>query len=113
MKKFSKILDKLATDKHHFIVKRIMVRGKLDEAVELMLDIATQQESIMEIPADWFQHWKQRWLPRWLKRKYPVRMNWVYAITKFPELQVPQLGRSYLHLQVIDLDKLVKELEGD
>lgn len=113
MKKFSFILDKLAQDKYSFIIKRIMAKGNLNEAVELLLDVATQEELIREIPRDWWQHLKQRWMPRWLQRRFPVKTAWIYAIYKYPELQVPSLGRAYVHLVVIDSDKLIKELERD
>lgn len=113
MTKFSKIIDRLATDKYNFIIRRIVAKGKLDEAVELILDLATQNEPIMEVPADWFQHWKLRWLPRWLKRKFPPKMVWVWAIHKFPELNLPRLGREYVHLTIVDESKLIKELEED
>jgi len=113
MTKFSKILDKLAVDKYSFIIRRIAVRGKLDEAVELILDIATQEEPIQEIPASLWQHFKLRWFPRWLKRKFPPKMVWVVAVHTFPELAIPPLGREYVSLKIVDSDKLIKELEGD
>ena len=111
MRKFADILNKMETDKYYFIARRIKVHGKLDEAVDLILNVATLEEPIQEIPADWFQHFKLRWFPRWLKRKFPAKMVWVVAIHKFPELQIPPLGREYVHLKVVDQDKLMKELE--
>jgi len=40
-------------------------------------------------------------------------MNWVAAIHKFPELRVPMLGKEFIHLKVVDQDRLMKELERD
>lgn len=113
MKNLQDIVDKLSADKYNFIIRRLVVRGDINEAVEVMLDIATQEELIREIPKDWWQHFKLRWYPCWLKRKFPVKMAWVGAIRKFPEIQVPPLGREYVHLVVVDSDKLVKRLEGE
>ena len=113
MKKLKTIVDKLAQDKYHFIIRRLVVHGKLDEAVDVILDLATINEPIREIPFDWWAHFKLRWFPKWLKRKFPPRMVWVVAVHRFPELQVPDLGREYISLKTIDPDKLVKEIDQD
>lgn len=69
-----------------------------------ILRLATLEEPIVEIPADWWQHFKHRWFPRWLRRKFPVKTKWVSAVHKFPELEVPQgiLGREFVHLRLVD-----------
>lgn len=132
VKEFNDVVDKIKTDE--FILKvrkafaqealspsmmRVLSRVVLEEVVLMsavkviraVLEFATQEEPIKEIPADWWQHFKLRWFPRWLKRWLPVQMKWVVAIHKWPELMMPSLGREYVHLTVVDTDKLIKELE--
>lgn len=110
MTKLSDLVDKLAVDKYHFIMRRIIVRGKIDEVVEVILDIATQEETLCQYPANWLEALKERWFFGWLKKRFPVRMKQVIAVHKFPELDAP-VGREFVHLRIVDQDKLMKELE--
>lgn len=83
--------------------------------IALVLDIATQEEPMMRIPADWWQAFKERWYPQWLKKKSPVKYKEIVAVHRFPELEVPHevLGREFVHLKIVDVDKMVKEQEEE
>uniref|UniRef100_A0A6M3K1Z7 Uncharacterized protein n=1 Tax=viral metagenome TaxID=1070528 RepID=A0A6M3K1Z7_9ZZZZ len=86
---------------------RYQVIWGADDTARLILDIATMEEPIMEIPADWWQHFKQRWFRGWLTRKFPVKTKWIGAEHKFPELSIPDslLGKEFVHLAIINPQK--------
>lgn len=134
MAELSKAISKIKTDEITLRVRRLVAEARLSptqmralkrvdlqsfltkqsvELIRAVLDLACLEEPIQEIPADWWQHFKLRWFPKWLKRRFPVKMEWIAAIHKFPELDVPPLGREYLHLRVVDSDKLIRKLEED
>ncbi len=104
----------LALDRNGIIVNpdRFIIEN-MGDSIRVLLDVATQEEDIMETPSDWWQHFKLRWFPRWLKKRYPVKMSWISAIHQFPELDIPHnvLGREFVHLKVIDSWKLQDKME--
>jgi len=79
-----------------------------DWAIQALINFATQEEQVFDYPADWWQWCKERWFPRWLKRKSPVRMSRIWAVHKYPEVNIPQefVGQEFVHFKVADLDKL-------
>ena len=89
-----------------------LIESKKGEvAFRILLDVATQEEELISIPANWWQALKERVLPKRLKWWFPVRCKEVWAYHKFPELGFPEevVGREFVHLQVIDQDKLMKK----
>jgi len=128
-----KLLDDCLSEEFIFKVQRIWVERALDYGIllhperlkvtvwdminmdaigiRLLLDIATQKGDTWAIPADWWQHFKQRWFPRWLERRFPVRTKLIGALHKFPEIDLPPMGREFVHLRVIDPWKLQDKLE--
>jgi len=80
------------------------------KAIRALLTIATKEEQVFDYPANWFQAFKERCFPRWLKKKIPVRMNRVWAIHLFPELNIPNefVGREYVSFRVVNVDRLEK-----
>lgn len=72
--------------------------------IQLVLNIATQEEDLCRYPADWWQALKERWFPEWLKRKTPVVWTEVIAIHKFLELAIPDsvLGREFVNLKIVE-----------
>jgi len=87
--------------------------GKL--ILRALLRVATQEDPLCRYPVDWWQAVKERWFPPWLLRRYPVRYKEVIAVHNFPELDPPEgvLGREFVHLKVVDMDKLQKKLEKE
>lgn len=91
---------------------RVEVESLIDDAgdgiIRVLLTVATQEEQLAEFPADWWQFFKERWFPQWLLRRYPVKKKQIWAIHKYPELDVPTsfLGREFVHLRVISQEEI-------
>ena len=85
------------------------------KVIRAMLQIATQEEELCSYPADWWAAFKLRWFPVWLLKRYPAKEVQVMAVHKFPELNPPEsvLGREFVHLKTIDMDKVQKKLERE
>lgn len=88
--------------------------------LRVLLHIATQEETISEIPSGWFQAFKARWLmnpkwvrlyPKWVRRWVQPKMSWIVAVHKFPELDVPDsvMGREFVHIRVVPPDALERQ----
>jgi hypothetical protein len=88
---------------YDLIIRRVVVEaGSKPEAVQAVLLLATMEQPIMKIPADWWQAFKQRWFPEWLKARFPVEWAEIEAIHKFPEVDVPWgLGKEHVHLSLV------------
>ncbi len=73
--------------------------------IRALLNLATKDEPYFEYPDGWWQHFKEDCFPKWLKRKFPVRKNWIEAIWKFPEINIPPefLGKRFVHFEVMKL----------
>ena len=105
-----KLASVLALDEFGIVIDgnqlNITVAGDM---IRGLLSLATQEEPILELPDGLWEHFKERWFPRWLKRRYPVRMKWVVAYHKYPELAVPEsmIGREFVHLKIVDPDRLM------
>ncbi len=78
-------------------------------AGKAVLMVATREDFMFWYPANWWQAFKARWFPWWLKKWSPVQQACVTAITKYPELRIPNemLGQEFVHLEVLT----PKELE--
>lgn len=96
---------------------RLQVKSFLDgwgrQTIRLLLPIATKEDQVFDYPADWWQAFKERWFPQWLLKRYPVTRNRVWAIHKFPELNVPNeyVGREFVHFRVIRDEELMDNEE--
>jgi len=79
--------------------------------IRLLLDVATREKKIDEIPANWFEGLKEaiyrRWPrpSRWAARRWHPRMKWVVAMSQFPELHVPNelVGREFVTVRIVDM----------
>lgn len=100
----------LLMDTKRFVLERVIRDHIPGEIFRGILAIATQEEEVHKYPADWWHMFKARFFPTWLKRKSPIRYNYVWAIHKFPELNLPNslVGREFVHFKVIDSDELEK-----
>lgn len=136
------ILEAVSSESFKFSMKRLGVEIALDEhglildpdrfsiedivfdngryMLRTLLNVATQEETIAEIPVNWWEHLKKTiyrntWFPRWIKRRFPVEVDWLVAVHKFPELNVPEslLGREFVHLKVVDPWELQDKLKGE
>lgn len=83
-------------------------RPKIESVVEAgrdiwraVLAVATKEETIAEVPADWWQHFKLQCFPERLKRRWPVKYYWVVAYHTFPELPVPDIGQEFVQVRII------------
>ena len=92
--------------------------------IKLLLDIATKEETIEELPDGLWQHFKQClyaklpiFIARYAIRHWPVRTRWITSLHLFPELRVPEevLGKEFVSLRTVDMwdlqDKLEKQKE--
>lgn len=104
--------------------ERFKFDDKIDQAgqhlVRLILDVATQEEPLVKVPANWFESLKEAlvrrwnwglagiWFGRFVRRWWPVRYIEYIAMHKFPEVAVPEdvLGREFVHLKVVDVEEL-------
>ena len=69
-----------------------------------LVSVATQEEEVLDYPADWWQAFKVRWFPKWLQKKFPPVIARVWAVHKFPELKVPNelVGREYVTFRIVN-----------
>ena len=97
---------------------RVGVEALIDDAgngiIRALLVVATQEEQLAEFPSDWWQTFKERWFPQWLLHHYPVKKKQVWAIHKYPELDIPTsfLGREFVHLKIISQEELERVKNG-
>jgi hypothetical protein len=102
--------------------ERFQIESIVGDAGQRMLraliTIATQEETIAEIPSNLWEYikesfYKRNLLPKFVRRRFPVKTRWITAVHKFPELAVPGsiLGREFVHLRILDADELKKRLE--
>lgn len=101
-------------------IKVQFFKDKSFDHVKQLIDVATQEEELAEYPNNfflrlsyWWQRFKKRWFSKWLwlYQRYPVTWNQVWAIHKFPELEVPDLGKECVHLKVVQYSEIQKLLE--
>lgn len=81
----------------------------IEHVIEAIVTLATQEEEVCDIPADWWQACKERWFPKWLKRRYPVRYDQIWSEHNFPEIELPDFGREFVHFKKIrwgDLERI-------
>ena len=102
------------TEAFDFTIKRYVAIGETPDGVfRAVVVVATMEDPLMQIPADWWQGVKERWFPYWLKKRFPVRYAQIVAVHKFPELDVPStLGKEFVHLEIVPAE-LVGEVERD
>lgn len=80
--------------------------------ITAMLELATLDEQVYDIPADWVSSFKLRWFPKWLQKRYPPKMKRIWLAHKFPEINLPTewWGHQYVHVRLLDGDRWEKEL---
>ena len=83
-----------------FKVNRIVTQAAIDQIFRL----ATQEEELAKYPATWWQFFKEAYFPKWLLRKFPVQYEEIWAVRKYPEINIPDLGSEYVHFKIIDID---------
>jgi len=103
-----RIAANVALEDYHLYVPEQMF-SVVQNGARLILNLATMETPIMDIPADWWQHTKEKFFPAWLKRKTPVRYTRVVAEHKFPELNLPEsmLGQEFVSLKLLNERRLV------
>ena len=99
-------------------IKVQFFKDKSFDHVKQLIDVATQEDELEQYPQNfftrlsfWWQEFKRKWFPRWLLRRYPVEWHQVWAVHKFPELDVPSLGKECVSLKVIKYSELEKLIE--
>jgi hypothetical protein len=98
-----RIVAHIALDEFGVIIppQNFLLDEKVKGQVRLLLALATKEETIAEIPADWWQHFKERWFSERMLRRWPVRKLWVVAYHKYPELPIPDIGREFVDVRII------------
>lgn len=83
-----------------------------------MFQVLTQEEQVYEFPnnflirwGSWWQKAKLQWLPHWVLRRFPPKETKVWLQHNFPEATVPDFGREFVKVKLIDVDVLKKALE--
>ena len=123
------VLEKFVFDVHKYIILSCIAKGvdiqpdkvavsyeetKGGELIgKAVIDILTLHRPLCTHPRDWWQAFKERWFPQWMLDRWPPRYCHVEAEYKFPEMNPPEsvLGRQFVHLKVLDEDKIRKDLE--
>lgn len=80
-----------------------------------ILLLATKEEEVFDYPNNFLTRLGQKWdnlrarMPRWLRRRFPAKHTRVWAVSKFPDVNVPAsfFGSEFVHFRVLD----EKELE--
>jgi len=93
---------------------RIELEHKLTETgllvVRGLLQVATKSEEVFDFPENFLVRWGRAWhtfkvqkFPRWLKKYIPIVTYRVWAVSKFPELNIPPEFRNseFIHFRVI------------
>jgi len=90
-----------------------IVENFVDKMLRGMLEIATHEDQVHDYPEDWWQSCKARWFPDWLKRKSPVRYSRIWAVHKYPELNIPNelVGREFIHFKVVKDSELANYVD--
>ena len=116
--KVTQLVCKIAADKGVvFSADRIKIAA-WEDLVQAIMTLATQEETVFEYPANWWEALKE-----WLLKKHligshviklfkAVRYNKVVAVHKFPELVVPSelLGREFVHLKVMPWEEVERNV---
>ena len=92
----------------------------LMEMMRGILRIATQEEEVFKYPENFWTRLGQRWQrakekTRVLRVLMPLRWKYVWAIHKFPELNLPDdlvVGKEFVHFRIVDEKKLEDWVEG-
>ncbi len=92
--------------------KRISLETK-GKAIKAAFVVATQEDELAKIPDSLWQHIKQCWFPRWLLRMFPVQYAELWVTHKFPDLDVPPLGREFVSLKLLRFKDLEKAVGAD
>mgnify|MGYP001574360938 FL=1 len=95
--------------------------------VKALLDIATMEEEVADYPDNFLTRWGQKWqnqkrrIPRWLQKRMPkwlrkrllLKYKRVYAMHKFPEVDIPpqMLVSEFVHFRRVNLTELVPKEE--
>lgn len=82
--------------------------------IQGILLLAVQEEEVWEYPDNFLTRWGKKWqnfkknLPRWMRLRVPLKVHQVWAIHKYPDVNVPIefIGSEFVHFQV-------KEFEDD
>jgi len=90
---------------------------QLEDAVRLMFLIATQEEEVFIYPVNFLTKLGQKWHTfkaqylRWCRRFFPLGITQVWAISKYPNVNVPIdfVGSEYVHFRVIEDKELYDE----
>lgn len=83
---------------------------------EGILLLATKEEEVFDYPLNTLTKLGRKWaafrarMPLWLRRRFPQKWARVWAVSKFPDVNVPAqyFGSEFVHFRVID----EKELEA-
>lgn len=95
---------------------RVIDEGAGKYLAEGILLLATKEEEVWDFPDNFLTRLGQRWhtikakFPRWCRRFFTLGVTRVWAVSKYPDLNVPAqyFGSEYVSFRVID----EKELEA-
>ena len=79
---------------------------ELENLIRVVIDVATQEDMVHKYPANWKQAVKERFFPKWLKKYYPVQYAFVWAIHKYPEVAIPDLGKEFVSFKILNTDNI-------
>lgn len=85
-----------------------------------ILRIATQEDEVFKYPENFWTRLGQLWQrakekTRVLRVLMPLHWKYVWAIHKFPELNLPDdlvIGKKFVHFRIVDEQKLEDWVEG-
>jgi len=77
---------------------------------EGILLLATQEDEVYDCPLNFLTKLGQRWqnlkarMPRWIQKRIPLEHTRIWAVSKYPDLNVPAsfFGSEYVHFRVVE-----------
>ena len=94
---------------------RVEIDGAIDRVIRAIFHVATLEDEVFDYPENFltrlgakWQTFKEQKFPRWLKKRVPNVTNRVWAVSKFPELNLPREFQSseFVHFRVIQSKKI-------
>ena len=101
------------------VATSVVVRDQLDHTVgslfrqmrAYVLGVPHRQESVVRVPADWWQAFKQRWAPPWWLRRHPIVEETICTHSTIwravcPHLPIPETGKDQHVYWLADMSNL-------
>ena len=102
VKRIGKIIsnaNSIAIDSERFDIQ-------VGEAIIAILDIATQEDALLDYPTTWWDSFKIAKFPQWLLKRFPAQYNRAWVVRKYPEVNISPWGREYVNIKIVPWNKI-------